>query len=384
MRCLITQFRRFNYYDDMVKACRENGLEVACVYCDDLEDGGQVLETVNRFRPHFILNHPIYSLVASRVGAMKGIPVVHWIVDKILNKECYNSPIYSDTDLVLSTYREDADKLAALGVRAGYLLNACNIEPVDYGRVEKQYGVTFVGTIELGKNNYYRQIMASGRDTFDRASPAHAALFQTIQNACDEILHQQQEASRLFLYKVPELVAEMYKKTGHVFLQARFIPDDVVALLTKETAFHQRRHFLQAIPQLDAFGPEDWTQAELPNVSYRGAVDLRASGHVFAASRINLSITRIYQLDGLSDRIFNVLRARGFLLANRQETLSEVFQEGVHLDTYSTVEELLDKIRFYEKSPHIREKIAARGYDNVLKNHTFTQRIREMLPLLSL
>ncbi|MBF0177634.1 MAG: glycosyltransferase family 1 protein [Magnetococcales bacterium] len=384
MRCLITKLRRFQYYDDLAKACRENGVDVASEFCDQIEDARNLFESVDRFRPDFILNHPVFSLIVSRVGAMRGIPVLHWLADKFLNQEHFNPEIYTDTDFILPTCREDAGKLSHMGVKASYLINACNIQQLDYNFEDKKYGVCFVGTIELGSNNYYRQFIEALYKEFCQKSSFHAAIFTKLQNTFDDILRQQEEASRQFRYILPELVAKAYETIGPILRESNIQPGELTSILAKETTVHQRRHFLQAIPHLDVFGPEDWTQAHFPNVHYRGVADqFRESGHHFAASRINLAMTRVYALDGLSDRIFNVLRARGFLLASRQATLCEVFKEGIDLEMYTTVEELLDKIRFYEENTQAREKIARQGYENVIHNHTFANRIREMLPLLS-
>ncbi|MBF0154611.1 MAG: glycosyltransferase [Magnetococcales bacterium] len=383
MRCLLTKLRRFNYYDDMARACHDNGIMAVSEYCENKEDGEKILDMIDRFRPDFILSHPAYSLIASRVGHLKGIPVLHWLADKFINRDHLNRDIYTDTDFIFPTCREDTELLRKIGVKASYMLNVCNLKPVHYHTEEKKYGVSFVGTIELGRNNYYRQVMEAARETFNQDSELHRSIFETMQNAFDAILQQQKEAAQQFRYILPELIAKTYEQIGPILLQSNIQPDNLAFLLAKETAFHQRRHFIEALPHLDAFGPEDWTKAELPNVRYWGEADqYRESGHVFGASRINLAIARIYAMDGLSDRIFNVLFAQGFLLANRQETLSEVFQEGVDLEMYTTADELLDKIRFYENNPQAREKIARQGHDNVVKNHTFTNRIREMLPLL--
>ncbi|MBF0136564.1 MAG: glycosyltransferase [Magnetococcales bacterium] len=383
MRCLIIKLRRFDYYDDLRKACTDNGIHAVTEYCESVADSENILLAIDRFRPDFILNHPMFSIVVSRIGAAKSIPVLHWVVDKCLNNKYFQTDLYNKTDFIFLTYRDDAEKLAALGVKAKYLPNACNIEPVAPQVAEQPYGVSFVGTIEMGENNYYRRSAELARMKLNQESPDQTPLFEHMLAACDAILQQQNAASKEFRYILPELVARAYGQKGNILQVSGLQPDDLTLLLTKEAAFKQRRHFFQAIPHLEAFGPPDWQQAELPNVHYRGALPLRTSGKVFAASRINLSLTRIYALDGLSDRLFNVLAARGFLLANRQTTLSEIFQEGIDLETYATVEELLDKIRFYENHPLAREKIARHGQENVARNHTFTNRIREMLTLIS-
>ncbi|MBF0426166.1 MAG: glycosyltransferase [Magnetococcales bacterium] len=385
-RCLIARFRAYHYYDDLARACTESGMEVALAFCEYREDVDAFNQVIERFRPDFILSHPHFSESISAIGAARGIPVVHWMVDKIIHRGQFHRGKFSDGDLILSTYRHDVDHFRGMGVRAEYLPNACNILPVDDVHGDPRYGVGFVGTIELGENNYYRQFVDTMRTQSVGQAPELIAVIEKMIQFFDQVLDLQEEASKNFQYILPHLEKNLFRSLEGIFTfkndegdSANFTANDMVAILIKETSFRQRRHFFSALPSLDAFGPEDWTRANLPNVRYHGTCEqYRESGQVFAHSRINLAIARIYSLDGLSDRIFNVLFAGGFLLANRHDPLSELFREGIDLDTYATVEELLDKIRFYENNPQARERIARAGRENVLRNHTFKNRAAEL------
>ncbi|MBF0175534.1 MAG: glycosyltransferase family 1 protein [Magnetococcales bacterium] len=383
-RCLLVKFRSYKYYDDISRACVENGLEVAAEYCETHEDLTNILALVNRFHPDFILCHPVFSPYVSRMGSTLSIPVFHWLVDKMIEHDRWPREMFADNDYVFCTYTEDVAYLKRIGVRSEYFLNVCNITPVDHVSVEKKYGVTFVGTIELGENNYYRQFISEMKERFVDSLPEIQLLADRLMHIFSRILNLQSDASKKFQYILPELserVTQYIRSIDSVF--HGFAAINIPALLAKEVAFMQRQYFFQAIPHLDVFGPADWAESDMPNIHYHGLCDqYKDSGRVFAESRINLSISRIYSLDGLSDRIFNVLFARGFLLANRQETLSQVFREGVDLEMYANVDELLDKIRFYENNPLARERIARQGYENVIKNHTFTNRIGEIVSLL--
>ncbi|MBF0424768.1 MAG: glycosyltransferase family 1 protein [Magnetococcales bacterium] len=379
MRCLLVKFRPFAYYDDIIRACHENGLEVAAEYCDEPGDIGGFLATLDRFRPDFMLCHPHLSGFASLAGAERGILVLHWMADKLLSKKKFDTLKLYDSDCILSTCIEDVKYIRSVGVKANYVPNVCNINPIDYPRGEAAYGVSFVGTVELGENNYYRHFIANLDEKFGSLSETHARVAEAWKDIFARLLETQVEASKYSRYILPEFIDAAFEQSSFT----EFDKDYILSVLAKEVASMQRRHFIQAVPQLDAFGPEDWGRVDLPNVRYRGTCDqYHESGQVFARSRINLAVTRVYSMDGLSDRIFNVLRAGGFLLANRQEPLQQMFREGVHLDAYTTVEELIDKIRYYEDHPLARERIAQCGLEEVLKNHTFGSRIRRILDLL--
>jgi hypothetical protein len=72
----------------------------------------------------------------------------------------------------------------------------------------------------------------------------------------------------------------------------------------------------------------------------------------------------------LNRRVFEVLMAGGFLLTDRlspQAGLSQLFQEGIHLECYGDDQELLEKISYYLKNPQIAEQIAAAGHRQLLE-----------------
>jgi len=59
--------------------------------------------------------------------------------------------------------------------------------------------------------------------------------------------------------------------------------------------------------------------------------------------------------------------------------LSELFESGKHLVTYSGEEDLLEKIRLYLDRPEEREKIARNGRNCILKKHTYKHRMAALL-----
>lgn len=71
----------------------------------------------------------------------------------------------------------------------------------------------------------------------------------------------------------------------------------------------------------------------------------------------------------LNRRVFEVLMAGGFLLTDRisaQTGVYELFQEGIHLECYGDVPELIEKIRFYLAHPEQAAQIAAAGHQRFL------------------
>ena len=66
-------------------------------------------------------------------------------------------------------------------------------------------------------------------------------------------------------------------------------------------------------------------------------------------------------------RLFETTAVGGFLLTEYHENLTEYFTPGVHLDTYQSLPELIDKIRYYLAHEDVRLKIARQGQEHVHK-----------------
>jgi len=84
-------------------------------------------------------------------------------------------------------------------------------------------------------------------------------------------------------------------------------------------------------------------------------------------SKINLNFSHT-STNGASVRIFKILAAKSFLLTTPWEGMEDIFQPGVHLDIFSSPEELNQKIKFYLNNPELRLEISNNGF-NLVQNY---------------
>ena len=113
---------------------------------------------------------------------------------------------------------------------------------------------------------------------------------------------------------------------------------------------------------------------------FRGGVSTHTEmPKVFHCSRINLNITMKSIQTGLSQRIWDVLGCRGFLLTNYQSEIPEYFEIGTDLECYENTAELLEKVQFYLAHDDIRQTIAENGYQKVKAQHTYIHRVLQIL-----
>lgn len=148
------------------------------------------------------------------------------------------------------------------------------------------------------------------------------------------------------------------------------------------TFVEYRRNVLNQVAEpVHAFGP-GWKKQTQSNdrVIPMPEVFGKKTNRVFNLSHINLNV---HTWNGVGTamnlRLFEVPAAGGFLLTDWVDEIGEYFTPGVNIETWRSVDELNDKIRFYQQNPTVREKITASSREHVLKNHLYRQRCQQIL-----
>lgn len=96
----------------------------------------------------------------------------------------------------------------------------------------------------------------------------------------------------------------------------------------------------------------------------------------FCQSRVVLNVS---VKDDINMRLFEVLSSGSFLLTNWLPTLKEIgLKDGIHLVTYKTLDEAVEKTKYYLEHEEERDKIAKAGHEEFMKNHTYQKRIEKI------
>jgi spore maturation protein CgeB len=80
-----------------------------------------------------------------------------------------------------------------------------------------------------------------------------------------------------------------------------------------------------------------------------------------------------------SPRVFEALACRAFVMCDDQRDVFSLFQDGEDLVGFFDSPDLINKANHYLSHPKERKEIAERGCRNVIKNHTYAHRIKELL-----
>lgn len=145
----------------------------------------------------------------------------------------------------------------------------------------------------------------------------------------------------------------------------------------------ERLRLLKAVSEkysLDLYTGSD--TKDLPYAHVRGlAKSMTEMPKIFHLSRINLNFTSKPIRTGLPLRIWDILGAGGFVLTNYQSEIPEYFEIGRELETYSSEEELLEKISYYLQHEEERQIIARNGYEKAKKNYSLNVRVEQMVSI---
>lgn len=115
--------------------------------------------------------------------------------------------------------------------------------------------------------------------------------------------------------------------------------------------------------------------SEFPNF-YFGQKRFEDAAQKFAESKIVFNIAMTYDLNM---RVFEAMGTGSFLLTNWIPTIEEVFEDGKHLVLYRSLDEMVDKAKYYLAHDEEREKIAQSGYEEVMAKHTIQHRMNVIL-----
>ncbi|MBI3581274.1 MAG: glycosyltransferase [Nitrospinae bacterium] len=110
---------------------------------------------------------------------------------------------------------------------------------------------------------------------------------------------------------------------------------------------------------------------------------------IFSASEINLNLHSSPMLDGLdpegdfvNPRVFELAACGAFSLVDNRRELGELFKIGEEVVTFSSPEELREKIDYYLAHPEARRKVADAARRRALTHHTFERRMEAMLSFI--
>lgn len=102
-----------------------------------------------------------------------------------------------------------------------------------------------------------------------------------------------------------------------------------------------------------------------------------------ARSRITLNRhINVAENNANNMRLYEATGVGAMLLTDRKDNLHELFEIGKEVVAYSSKEEAAELVRHYLDHPQEAEQIAKAGQARTLREHTYAQRMQELVPIL--
>jgi len=124
------------------------------------------------------------------------------------------------------------------------------------------------------------------------------------------------------------------------------------------------------------FGWENGTVAaeEIPRIMRDSIISLN-----FGDSGVHWRGLRPYRSRQIKARIFEVPGAGGFLMTEDADKLNNFYMPNSEIVTFTSPDDLAQKIRHYLDHPEARDRIARAGYARTRDTHTYIQRFSALL-----
>lgn len=154
--------------------------------------------------------------------------------------------------------------------------------------------------------------------------------------------------------------------------------------LAREIAARERQEILSMLSQEHQVNLYTYEETpELPLVRNCGTAEpLQEAAVIYRCAKINLNISLRSILTGIPLRAFDIMGNGGFLLSNYQEDFREHFVADEDFVYYESYGDLMDKVDYYLSHDKERREIAANAYEKVKREHTFKERVDEILRVI--
>lgn len=359
---------------EVSEALRRLGHEVRHVPIAKGMRGEAIIESIVgglvEFRPDFLItiNHLGFDEEGVLTDFLRSInlPVASWFVD---------SP-----SLIVGEYNKNVSELVAMFIwDESYIarIREMGFESVSYlplatdeqvfkpikpsGKNRKRYGceVGFVGNSMTGP------VADKLGELSERFHPMVEAVAQRVATAPRGTA-------------VTALIGELAPSAAELPVKERIAFDS--AVLWRATQIYR----LGCVRELSGFRPviygdKGWLGLG-KGFEIRGSVNYYTElPLLYNSCTVNLNATSLQMWSAVNQRVFDVPACGAFLLTDNQGAIEGLFEPETEIVTYKSAGEIPELVRYYLAHPDERMAIAAHGRDRVLKEHTYTHRLRVII-----
>ncbi|PIR60659.1 MAG: hypothetical protein COU67_00855 [Candidatus Pacebacteria bacterium CG10_big_fil_rev_8_21_14_0_10_44_54] len=260
---------------------------------------------------------------------------------------------FDEFDSVIGCIPDVNQDLQKKGARVFHLSHAFDTRILErVPMTGKKHNLSFVGQIldskgMHGTRSKYLETLASNTD---------------IEIFSPQLLTGIKSVAKVSAHKALYGLAGIVKKNHSVseMVRGSDIGKKILELEEPPAAISKR---LRSHMRPAVFGLEMFSTMRNSNISFNIHIE---------ASKNSASNMRLFEATGMGS----------CLLTDNKKNLSEFFKENVEVMTYDSQEDCLEKISWLQKNQSVREKIAKKGQEKTVTNHTFSERVKDFVKIL--
>lgn len=383
---------KYFLFGEVENACNNLGIE--CKHLQLVNDEmaqsdfiKQLLEIVISFKPDALvtLNHSGIDREGILMDLLNKLelPLISWFVDNpnlvLASYEGLSSPwlhIFTwDKDNIPSLNKKGFNNVYYLPLGTDTNRFNPNNKNIAYPK-EWNSDVSFVGNSMISKvqkrweasncpNEFYQDFLTISNDF----------IFSNKKDAHDFILEEA-------IKKFPAICNYYYQNLNK---------EEQLAFETGLTWEATRLYRLSCVEQTLDFNPlivgDDGWQVffEKENRNWRWHEPIAYYTHLpnfYPHSRINFNCTSMQMKGASNQRILDVPATGSFVLTDYREQMENMFDIGTEIICYKTTNEIPDLIKYYLSHEKERLEIIQKGRERVLKCHTWTHRVAEIIRVM--
>lgn len=234
--------------------------------------------------------------------------------------------------------------------------------------------VSFVGTLYESANNLFNRISAEARE-----KDIYKEIIQMIRDK--RFSYGKDVLYRGVTEEMVEFLLEEVEHGQDHFFFANQEEIAVQSVLARKITVEERKLMARTLAKEFDFKLYTISNTEkFPEINNCGPVDFaKQAPLVFNGSKVNIYVTPRAIRSGVPLRVLEIMACQGFVLVNYQEDLAAEFEDGKELVMYRSLEEMVDKVRYYLEHEDERKAIARAGYEKVLREYNYAEKLRGIL-----
>ncbi|RKM54339.1 spore maturation protein CgeB [Butyrivibrio sp. X503] len=334
-------------------------------------------------RPLFIFSINFFPFIAMLCERIK-VPYVCVSVDcPVL--EIYNNAIKSPYNRVFLFDKKQYESVAYANPNCIFHLPlggaVDRMNATTKGAVGYDFDISFIGSLYTEKDPYAALKLPSGIE-----SGLEEKMLRQLKENIYGLEYVENTLTDEEISAIKDADPEFYSSRLSIRnLDRQIVLDDY---LGSHITVLERKEILNTLAEsignykLDLFTTSN-TKELSPLIRNRGiAKSFTEMPIIFKKSKINLNTTMRAIRSGLPQRIWDILACGGFLLTNYQPELDEFLTPGVHLETYRSIDELVEKSVYYLEHDDEREAIAQNGYKKICEEDSVLHRVMAMIRIV--